>query len=262
MQGVRDQAANLRRIFRQDITVAHIAERLAYCDEAFDALATRRKMDELGFDVYGISTDGRVNQYVYAVELNAGICQSYAHAIVPSQLVSSSTPLLDLLPVLRNKEWVFVLEGTDINGIITWADMQKLPVRMMLFSMVSLLEMHLLELIRIHFPQDSWESILNSDERKKVTRTYERHQDQNNALDRAEYLDFAHKIKIVSKSNIICTKLLMRSDELASLLNRAKDLRNGIAHNHEVENSDTNGNVVDLAHQIDSLVIRCETALA
>ncbi len=56
---------------------------------------------------------------------------------------------------MKNRDHLFVLDGARLESIVTSADLQKPPVRMLLFGLVSLLDMFLLALVRKHCPEES-----------------------------------------------------------------------------------------------------------
>ena len=64
------------------------------------------------------------------------------------QVISDSTPLANLLTVLQASDFLYVNHGAKIVGIITKADLNKPPVRIYVFGMLSLFEMHLNSWIR------------------------------------------------------------------------------------------------------------------
>ena len=65
--------------------------------------------------------------------------------------------------MLRSKDRVFVLVGPEVKGIITLADLNKPLVRVYLFGLVSLLEMHLRFWVSTSYGQDDWKHELKED---------------------------------------------------------------------------------------------------
>jgi len=60
--------------------------------------------------------------------------------------------LREVIRVLSDHEHVFVVVRRGVSGIVTRADLRKPPVRLLLFGLVSLLEMHLSYWTRELFP--------------------------------------------------------------------------------------------------------------
>ena len=81
-----------------------------------------------------------------------GCVKDHLQTIRPDDLISDSTELADLFKVLGIRPSVFVLAGSAVTGIVTRADLNKPPLRIYLFGLISLLEMHLLYWVRSEFP--------------------------------------------------------------------------------------------------------------
>jgi len=79
--------------------------------------------------------------------LGDGTCNDHGRWIEPTEIVSSTTLLIDLLPIMKSRDHLFVLDGPRLESIVTSAGFQKPPVRMLLFGLVSLFDMFLLALV-------------------------------------------------------------------------------------------------------------------
>jgi hypothetical protein len=83
--------------------------------------------------------------------LGDGTCNDHGRWIEPTEMVSSTTPLIDLLPIMKNRDHLFVLDWARLESIVTSADLQKPPVRMLLFGLVSLFDIFLLAFVEEAF---------------------------------------------------------------------------------------------------------------
>ena len=142
MKHLKSSSADLRDLFKDSITVKYLAEPLKSVPACEDAAKLRSWMEARDFDVLGIEENGTVCGYVERSHLGKGKCNDYQQIFHPSELIAAATPLMELLPLLREKPRLFVLESNRINGIVTCGDLQKAPVRMLLFGLVTLLEMN------------------------------------------------------------------------------------------------------------------------
>jgi len=125
MKQLKSRAQDLRILFERNITVADIAEKLKYCNGADDALVIRQHMKDLDFDVFGIEEKGIICGYLEQASLESGPCIQYQHEFHASDLIAESTPLIDLLPILRDGSQVFVLDRNRVSGIVTRGDYKK-----------------------------------------------------------------------------------------------------------------------------------------
>lgn len=123
--------SELRSALGVGITARAILEPLQSCVWSAPAQEIALVLRERGFDVAGVraSEKGPVNGFVVADSLRNGTVKDYAEPLRAEHLVSDTTPLGELLSLLRSKERVFVLAGSDVKGIITFADLNKPAVR-------------------------------------------------------------------------------------------------------------------------------------
>jgi len=148
---LRTSVEDLRRIFERCITVRDIAEPFASFDAHRPCAEVRQFMDAKGYDVIGVRSEGLVESFALRVELSAGQLGDHARPIPSEILLSDSNALLSAFEILRTRPWVLVSILGGVWGFISLADLQKAPVRMWLFGLISLAEMHTLQLVRDFF---------------------------------------------------------------------------------------------------------------
>ncbi len=148
----------------------------------------------------------------------------------------------------------------QVWGIITRGDLQKAPVRMWLFGLISLLEMNFLRLIRLKFLEDSWKSLLKSTRLKHAQYILDDRRRRNEAIDLADCLEFGDKARILSKTEAIRSALGVPSEkEMSQLLQKLENLRNELAHSQDIITGKW-PEVVELAEAAEELLIKCENA--
>lgn len=253
MKQLRSSYEDLRNLFAESITVRHVLEKLQSCHSDDDAVIIRKHMEEdLDFDVMGVEDDGRVYGYVESSELGTGHCKRYEKTFSPSELVAESTPLMDLLPVLHDSPRVFVLDRNKVTGIVTRADLQKAPVRMLLFGLVTLLEMHLLRLVRIHYPDGSWQSLLSGGRLALARELFAQRNARNEALDLADCLQFCDKRKLVLGIPEIQDCIERSCGKSGKfLLESTEELRDKLAHAQDIVTGSTWPELIDLVRDIE-----------
>jgi hypothetical protein len=216
-------------------------------------------MQSLDFDVLGIEEEGVVSGCVELSSLGGGPCRAYQRTFHPSELVAESTPLIQLLATLRNKPRVFVLDGNRVNGIVTRGDLQKAPVRMLLFGLITFLEMHLLRLVRLYYPDGSWQSHLSDGRLQLAAKLLTDRQARNEAIDLADCLQFCDKRDLLLKRKEIWQQLgFQHKQQGHSLLERVELLRNRLAHAQDLVVGSTWPALIDLAGEIQAVLERCE----
>ena len=247
---------DLRGLFRS-MSVEHVLEELKCCRADDDAANIRDHMgeDNLDFDVMGLEDKGKVYGYVERESLGSGPCRNYQKTFHPSELISKSTPLTDLFPLLRNAPRMFVLDGNRVMGIVTRGDLQKAPVRMLLFGFITLIEMNLLRLIRTRHPNDSWITSLSDNRVNKARELHANRKAKNEALDLAECLQLCDKSKLILRIPVVQHRIESEFGKsgdrfLASL----EKLRDKLAHAQDIVLGTTWVEIADLAMDIIQLL--------
>lgn len=146
----------LRDIFENSLTVELLAEEMTTCTMDDDALSILKQMEIVDYDIMGVVENGKTIGYVKQAELSDGNIAEYYHSFSAEDLISDSTSVLELLNILQNKDYVFILEQNSVTKIVTVADLHKQPIRMLTFSLISLLEMYLVVAISDLHPNDEW----------------------------------------------------------------------------------------------------------
>lgn len=179
----------------------------------------------------GIRHEGRVTEYARADELTAGTLGEHSIAFREPDLVTGDTPLSTVFDRLSQNARVFVVTLDSICGIVTRADMQKAPVRMWLFGLISLLEMQMLRIIREFYPANSWTDSLSSCRLEKATYVFKDRKNRNEEIDLADCLQFCDKRDLILGRDEIVDGLNFSSkNALRKLLKELEDLRNELAH--------------------------------
>lgn len=261
MKQLKSRVRDLRSLFETSITIEYVAEPLKAFPAQTEVAIALAWMEERDFDVVGIESEGEITGYVERVNLMTarGMCGDCKQTFKLFEVVAVSTPLLKILPLLQQKSRLFVLEHHQINGIITQGDLQKAPVRMLLFSLVTLLEMNLLRLIREAYDDDSWQSILKPDRLNLAKKHWQESQFRNEATDLLDYLQFCDKRDLVLAHSQLLKQLDLPSKRYSDrLLKDAEQLRNRLAHAQDLVNGSSWKALITLAEAIEQVLIKCE----
>jgi predicted transcriptional regulator len=231
----------LREIYSDNLSVNLIAEEVQTCSLEDDASEIKFNMESLDFDYYGVKSDGRVIGYIVRSELGEGLISNYTHPFKMDDLVSESTSLIELLQILRDKHPVFVLEKNQVKKLITVADLQKQPIRMLVFGLISLLEMNLLQLIKEHYPEEGWKEHLSSGRLEKMDEVYKLRKEKNEGLGLIECLQLSDKGTIIRKTPELLEKLeFLSKREVDRFFRSIEELRNNTAHSQKYVYDDFN----------------------
>jgi hypothetical protein len=252
----------LKKIFIDNVTAKSIFEPLLCCpadlraEHAKDALKTR------GFDVAGVkqTEDGEVTGYVITDELMGEKVEEYLKTIDLQLLISDSTPIANIFAALAERDFAFVLYGKHIIGIITKADVNKPPVRIYLFGMISLFEMHLNSWINHFYPGDSWEHEISDDRIKDARDIHEMRKGNNQDLFLLECLQFCDKRDLLAKSEGFRKEFDIVRKQFESFVKRVEKIRNELAHSQNSIISNIEWPVfVETVSRLEDFLIRSDT---
>jgi hypothetical protein len=136
-----------------------------------------------------------------------------------------------VLAGLNRSPFLFVTLLGGVGGVITPADLQKPPVRMWLFGIVTLIEMRCAELIERHCPQDTWQQYVSEARLQKAQALLEERRRRNQALRLFDCLQFSDKGQIVARHEGIRQSTIFPSRRQAEeAIGKLEQLRNNLAH--------------------------------
>ena len=250
--------ADLRRVIEDGITARAILEPLQSCRAGSLAQEAKEILDRRDFDVAGVkeTENGPVTGWVSQEVLDTGIVRDRARPISTDNLLADATPLPQVLDVLRERAYAFVLVGSKVAGIVTRADLNKPPVRVYLFGLVSLLEMHLSFWIRSECREDSWQAHLSKKRLDKAMRMQQLRRRRNQDPYLAQCLQFCDKRDLVVRLSSVRDSLSLGTERQATIfLQRVENLRDGLAHGqYDLAEGSTWEKTVGLAERMDEVV--------
>ena len=185
----------LKKLFIDNITVRNIYEPLLCCPQSSSASSAKDALIARDFDVAGVkeTEEGEIIGFIRTIELGEEAVKDYAIKIEPHLLISDSTPISEIFSILSEKDFSFVLSGNQISGIITRADINKPPVRIYLFGLISLFEMHLNAWINHYFPKNRWIEKVPDKRMRKASQIFKIRKGDNQDLSLLECMQMCDK---------------------------------------------------------------------
>jgi len=248
---------SLQRFLDLSLTAETISERLLARPPSMLALDLRSELERRSFDVAGIQDDGseRVHRYVRIEALTADTCGDCAETVCLEEVVAKSTPLRDCLDSVVEHERVFVLGRSGIEEIITRADLEKQPVRLLLFGVVSALEMAMLDLIRQRFPDEGWEQYLTEGRLGEAQKILKGRMDRNEQIDLADCLQICDKVTVLlSAEGVLEAWGFSSKNKARTFFDRIQRLRDKLAHAHDPASGSSWNDVVALLERAESVL--------
>ena len=244
--------ANLRRVFTEGFTARDIAEPLISFDATTAVSEVLGLMNQRNFDVVGVRKDGVVTGYVERERLCGSICGEHIQAIEAP--ISDSASLADVVLGMAKSPRLFVRVLGTVGGIITMSDLQKPPVRMWLFGMISLMEMRMTRLIEVNCPGDSWKQYLSESRLQKTEALLEERKRRNQSLELLDCLQISDKGQIIARNEEIrqLTKMQTRR-QTEQVVKMLESLRNNLAHSQDIISCDWE-TIVELCKDMERVI--------
>lgn len=254
MKQLKSTYQELRELFDKQIKIQHITEELQFCnsEELSENVRCQTKFSD--FDVIGLETDGRIDGFICKSEIREGPVKNYKKPFTSFDVVDGSLPLIEVLSALRDSPNKFVIIEGEVKGIVTRGDLQKTPVRMWLFGIINLLEMHLLRIIKTNFKGDEWCSCLKESRIKQAEKIHNERKRRNEELDLNDCLQLCDKIDLVLKIPTIEKELEEFGKSKKRKLKSIESLRNKLFHAQDIVMGSSWVEIIDLIINIESLL--------
>lgn len=235
MKHLKSSLSDLRRIFEENFTVRHLAQAFVSFDDSRAADDVHTFMNKRDYDVVGVRKDGLIEGYVNREGLVTGVLNDYLKPFEPDLFRDESVNIRVALRLLcEQPHRVYVQVLGRVSGIVTKGDLQKLPVRMWLFGLISLVEMQLLRLIRDGWPDESWKKLISPKRLADAQKLLNDRQSRNERIDLADCLQFCDKRDIVLENDKLRTELGVSKESGEKTLRQLENLRNNLAHAQDI----------------------------
>lgn len=246
----------MKRLFTEGFTVLDMAENLVSFDADKDAGETERYMSESNLEIIGLRNKGVVVGYVRREELTHGQCSEHMHCFDENLVLSATSSLQEVLEMLAESEYCFVSVLGKVGGIVTRYDIQKPPVRMWLFGMVTIIEMFMVRAMETQYPNDSWQVELSAGRLSRAREILKERIRRNQAARLIDCLQLSDKAFILLKDPDIRADMGFQSMRAAkSAIKRLESLRNNLAHAQDILTYDWEI-IVTISKRLDKVMTR------
>ena len=233
MKQLKSTLSDLHDVFDRGITIREIAEPVVSFDDDHDAQEVKEFMAARDYDYLTVRSDGYIAGYAVREEISSGRLGDSVKRFEPQRLISDLTPLREAVIRMRSMNPVFVSAHEKVWGIVTKGDLQKFPVRMWLFGVLSIVEMQMLRLVRQYCPKAEWP--LKPNRIADAKKIFEQRLQQNQEIDIEDCLQWCDKAGIIAGNEGIWKALEFRSKgDAQERLARMERLRNLLAHANDM----------------------------
>ena len=226
----------VQRLFSEAFTAKDIAEPLPSFDGDRPATGVRALMEEAGIRVAGVRDRGEVIGYMRREDLTGETCLDHSRGFSPDQQVYGDANLSEVILVLSRHDYCFVTLLNAVSGVITRTDMEKPIVRMWLFGIITMLEIRFTELIRKHWPEESWVEKCSPSRLAKAQALLEERQRRGaQHIELVDCLQLSDKSHLLAQDQQFLREFGFKSKNQADQAIRAMEsLRNNLAHGQSI----------------------------
>jgi hypothetical protein len=142
-------------------------------------------------------------------------------------LIGADASIFSFLESADDRPCRLVVSGSVIEGLVTLSDLQKLPVRAALFSLITHLEMTMAAAIRRDCSEiEEWRARLSPGRREKIEGKQQAAKSDDSWVDDLLFTEFCDKVTIIKASGRFGRSKRSFEDEMS----RIRDLRDSLAH--------------------------------
>lgn len=230
------QHTRLHRLFFEGFSAMDLAEPLLSFDAGTKAPEARQVLLTKGFDLAGIRMDGLVCGYARRDELTAGRCGDHCVPFHPEDdLLPETASLVDVVRSLAINRQCFITILGQPAAIITLDDLEKPPMRMFLFGIITISEMVMTDILRNKYSDNHWQALLSANRLDKARELQKIREMHGHQVDLIDCLQFGDKGWILSYDENFRQSMGYSSRrEIREALKELEHLRNNLAHTQAI----------------------------
>lgn len=177
------------------------------------------------FDQFPVRENGRTTGVLMRTNHHSrgGCVRDVMQPLCDGSVVSGHMPIADLISQFRSSHFRLVLRDHAIDGLVTHSDLLKLPVRMLVFGLISHFELLLRNVIRKRFDGGEWLNMLSPNRRRWITAKVSELKNERLEPDPLELTLFSDAVKILRNDRAL-------GEDLARDARWVVDCRNDTAH--------------------------------
>ena len=143
-------------------------------------------------------------------------------------VIGADTPIVEFLKTADDRPTKLVVSGDRVAGLVGLSDLQQLPVRAALFTLIAILEIAMANWIEATWPDDSatWLAILSPGRRMNVLEKIQSFRDNDSFVGEILCTEFKDKCDIVRKQGLVPANQRQLERDFSAI----RDLRNQLAH--------------------------------
>lgn len=244
---------SVRRVFHEGFAARDLAEPLASFDVTTDTRRVRRFMVNRPLRVVGIRDNGLVTGYVEQDEITDQPLAEQAIPLAEASVLTTSAPFQEIITRLDSNRFLIITALGQPTGVIVRNDLQKHPMRMWLFGMVTLFDMKITRLLRGFFGDDGWVQHVSESRLEKAKQLQSERARRKQSVDLMDCLQLGDKGQLMARSGELRERYWNRSRRhIDRVIKQLERLRNNLAHSQDIVTENWEA-IVRIAETLDLL---------
>lgn len=231
-----DHADDTLEWFLRGFTAADLAEALLSVDDDAEVSAAMAVLDADTNRVIGVRQQGSIRGWLSREEItNNSSVRHACRPFDPATVISEAASLNEVVCLLNSHVRLFVRAFGQVCGVITRNAVEKPPIRMWLFGLVTISEQRVTRLIAELMPNDAWNSRLTDGRLQKALELQRLRHSRGQHPSLLDCLQFADKGQIVARDESLRQRTRFASrKEVERFVRSLEDLRNNLAHSQDI----------------------------
>lgn len=221
----------LRRLFEEGFGALDVAEPLKHFSAERPAVEVRELLQSDGHAVAGVLRDGALLGYVRCEDLDEGLLQAHLRPFRDRRILDDNAPLSAVIRAVHQAGYCFVRILGQPAAVVAKPDLEKAPMRMWLFGMITMLEAALTEAVQHFFPDEAWTEQMPAGRLEKAQALRSERVRRQQEADLLDCLQMADKVMVLMKDADVRRQMGVESRrETEASFKQIQSLRNNLAH--------------------------------
>lgn len=229
MKRAASHLASLQGLLDREITVALVSEDLHAVSAVAPASEVQKVLEERGFDECGVDRGDSICEYVERTTLREGTVGDHARRVPLERVVATTTPLWACMERLAAGGPLYVLGDHGLEGIVTRFDLSKQPARLLMFGVVSLLELTMLALIR-RVASETWQGCLTPARMEAAETLHAERRRRGEEIDLMDCIQLSDKVTVFLKTDNLKAILGGSRSSIEDQFKSLQRIRDKLAH--------------------------------
>ncbi len=245
----------MKKLFVEGFSVMDIAGPLPVIDSCQPVTDAYAMIEKTRLPILGVVEEGRITGFLRVEDISEGECGFVPRPLEELPILDETASFPTAFEALTDSPFCFVRAGGDVQAIVGRMDIEKPPVRMWLFGMVTIIEMFMSRIITDAYPDDGWVDLLSKSRLSRAERFMNERARRGVGIRLIDCLQLSDKANIVIKDPELFAMLRFESKRSArKAVKDFESLRNNLAHAHDLSfNWDT---ILGISRDMDIIVTR------